>query len=262
MIRKFILNNKEIEFKIYNPGGNKTALVYDKNYEQYEISKINNYILSNYPQIEQVGFISKENNTLKMAGGEFCVNATRCTIYDFLEGKDGETSLSVSGAKNKLYGGITENTVFVKIDFKNVINSISIKLQNNILNGYMAKLDGIEHVVLDYSTSKNFINLNEVDLKKICKEIIINSNSTEKAVGVILLKKVNDMTKIYPIVWVRSIDTLYYETACGSGTIAAFTYLYNQSNVDNISILQPSGYTLKVEKKDSIVIISGPVIEE
>lgn len=262
MIRKFILNNKEIEFKIYNPGGNKTALVYNKNYEQSEISQINNYILTNYPQIEQVGFISKSNNTLAMAGGEFCINATRCTIYEFQEGKNGEMSLSVSGAKNKLYGGIKDNNIFVKMDFKNIIKPINIKLQNDILNGYIVNLDGIEHIVLDYCTSKYFIKLSEEDLKNICKEIITNSNSTEKAVGVILLEKINDITKIYPIVWVRSIDTLYYETACGSGTIAAFTYLYNENNINSISVLQPSGYSLKVEKNDNLVTISGSVIEE
>ena len=43
--RKFKLNNKEILFKIYNPGGNKTALVYKSDYTKSEISQINNYIL-------------------------------------------------------------------------------------------------------------------------------------------------------------------------------------------------------------------------
>lgn len=262
MIRKFILNNKEIKFKIYNPGGNKTALVYDEEYTQSEISTINDYILNNYPQIEQVGFISKENNYLKMAGGEFCVNATRCTICEFLNGKDGVLSLSVSGAKSKLNGGIKNDNVFVKMDFKNIINPINVQLQNNNLNGYIVNLEGIEHIVLDYSTSKDYINLSEEKLKAICKEIISKTDSKEKAVGVILLEKKDTITKIYPIVWVRDIDTLYFETACGSGTIAAFTYLYNTENIKNISILQPSEYNLDVEKVNNTITISGPVIEE
>ena len=79
---------------------------------------------------------------------------------------------------------------------------------------------------------------------------------------VIFLEKQKNVTKIYPIVWVREIETLYYETACGSGTIAAFTYLYNKENINQTSILQPSGYYLDVEKIDNSIIICGPVIEE
>ena len=262
MIRKFKLNNKEILFKIYNPGGNKTALVYKSDYTKSEISQINNYILNNYPQIEQVGFISKKDNNLMMAGGEFCVNATRCTIYEFLNGNNGKISISVSGANNIIEGGIKDNKVFVKMDFKNVIQPISIKLQNNILNGYIVKLEGIEHIVIDYSTSKSYIALEEDELKEVCKQIITNYNSNEKAIGVIFLEKQKNVTKIYPIVWVREIETLYYETACGSGTIAAFTYLYNKENINQTSILQPSGYYLDVEKIDNSIIICGPVIEE
>lgn len=262
MIRKFKLNNKQVYFKIYNPGGNKTALVYENNYTKQDISTINNYILESYPQIEQVGFISKKDKYLMMAGGEFCVNATRSTIYEFLDGNDGEISISVSGTNDKINGWIKNNNVFVKMDFKNVINPISINSPNKALNAYIVKLEGIEHIIIDYSTSKNYITLTENKLKDFCKEILSNFESNEKAIGVIFLEKVNNTTKIYPIVWVRSIDTLYCETACGSGTIAAFTYLYNNNKNNTASILQPSGYYLDVEKENNLITISGPVIEE
>lgn len=262
MLRKFKLNNKEISFKIYNPGGNKTGLVLDNNYSKSEYLEINNYILENYPDIEQVGFISKENNRLNMAGGEFCVNASRSAIYNFLDGKDGEIYISVSGNDELIYGGIFNGKVFVKMPFKNVFRKIQLTLQQNNLNAYMVILDGIEHIVIDYSSSEKYINYSADKLKKISKEIMQQADSNSQALGVIFLERINNSTKIYPVVWVKSIDTLYFETACGSGTITAFTYLYNLNNLENVSILQPSGFYLDVKKEENYIVLSGIVAEE
>ena len=54
-----------------------------------------------------------------------------------------------------------------------------------------------------------------------------------------------ELLKINPIVWVKAIDTLFYETACGSGTTAvcmveAFLKKQNQK----IDVLQPSGLVI------------------
>lgn len=43
------------------------------------------------------GFLSNKINRLEMAGGEFCINATRCAVYEYLGGKEGEIGLTVSG---------------------------------------------------------------------------------------------------------------------------------------------------------------------
>ena len=63
----------------------------------------------------------------------------------------------------------------------------------------------------------------------------------------------------------KSIDTLFYETACGSGSTAVCmlkAYLKNQSQ--KIDILQPSGLTItaKIDYKDNKyrkAIISGNI---
>lgn len=54
------------------------------------------------------------------------------------------------------------------------------------------------------------------------------------------------MIKIHPVVWVKSIDTLFYETSCGSGTIAYLIILDITENKDiEIDILQPSNKLIK-----------------
>ena len=92
-------------------------------------------------------------------------------------------------------------------------------------------------------------------------------DTNQKAVGIILLEKYKDIIKIYPIIWVKAIDTLYYETACGSGSLATLIYKNYIDSVEKLEVLQPSGDVIKVElnKIKNIIqnaTISGKVIEE
>ena len=97
------------------------------------------------------------------------------------------------------------------------------------------------------------------------ERIIVKTNSL--AIGVILLEKFNKKIKINPIVWVKKINTLYYETACGSGSIATAIYKNIFNNQKEFKIIQPSGYYINIEldfinnymKK---IIVSGKVIED
>jgi len=55
--------------------------------------------------------------------------------------------------------------------------------------------------------------------------------------------KIN-LLNFIPIVWVKEIDTFFYETACGSGTVAVCAYC----DENEITVLQPSGYEIKAKK--------------
>lgn len=89
----------------------------------------------------------------------------------------------------------------------------------------------------------------------------------QMAVGVMFCEKEaeNEKIKINPIVWVKDIDTLFYETACGSGSVAVClveSYLKKQGQ--KIDIIQPSGLTItaNVDYKENNferAIISGNI---
>lgn len=49
--------------------------------------------MEKYLEVEQVGFLSNETNRLEMAGGEFCMNATRCAVYEY--SKENEDSIEM-----------------------------------------------------------------------------------------------------------------------------------------------------------------------
>ena len=146
----------------------------------------------------------------------------------------------------------------IKGDYKK-----SIKVINN--ESSIIKMYGITFVVMKinrniekYSKSK----LKEYAYNILNKEKLLNST----AAGVIFSKIIDEKNiVIYPVVYVSKIKTLFYETACGSGTTALAIYesMKRNSNVD-INVLQPSGEIINVKtmasnNKINDVIISGKV---
>lgn len=258
---------KNVNYKILNPGGNITAIVLGNKYNNEQKRKINDEILKENLTIEQVGFISTKENKLEMAGGEFCVNATRCAIWEYLKGKSGEIELNVSGCKDKIIGGITnKKDVYVNMQIKKKISDI---IEKNAKFNFV-KLDGILLAIVNEENSKCYIEElknNEEKAKLKLKEIMKKFKTNEKAVGIILLEKEDKKIKINPIIWVKTIDTLYYETACGSGSLATAIYKNHMEGIEKLEIVQPSGYSINVNlniKQEYIenAIISGKVMEE
>jgi diaminopimelate epimerase len=79
-------------------------------------------------------------------------------------------------------------------------------------------------------------------------------------------KKQDLIISIDPVVWVRDIQTLFYETACASGTaaVAIAEALKQKRSLNRLSVLQPSGIplltTVRLSKgKVLFAEIGGPV---
>lgn len=256
-----------VDYKILNPGGNKTALVIEnKSYTKEEKKYTNDMILSKNKDVEQVGFLNKKNKTLNMAGGEFCANATRCAIWELLSGSEGEVRLDVSGYNTKISGGIRDDkNVYEKLVINKTLNEL-IEIKDKYI---IVKLDGIYHIIIDEELAKKYIlnlKIDEEKVKEDLKKIMKNLNMDIEAMGVMLLENLKDEIKINPIVWVKSIDTVYYETACGSGSLAAAIYLNYIKNISSVEIIQPSNYKIKIDlntdnKKINYSIIEG-IVEE
>ncbi len=262
-----LISIPKIEYKILNPGGNKTALVKSTKFNDKQKCLINRLIMEKYLEVEQVGFLSNETNRLEMAGGEFCMNATRCAIYEYSKENEDSIEISVSGTNNSLKGRVlNDNKVEIKIDISKNIDEL-IEVQNDFI---LVKIDGILIVIFDEEKSKEYIRKlkdNEELAKKELKEFMNkNIQTTEKAIGIMLLENVLDKIKINPVVWVKDIDTVFYETACGSGSLATAIYNYYNCKEEMLEVIQPSGYTVNIEldtKKQLIenAIITG-IVEE
>ncbi|MGM9970699.1 MAG: hypothetical protein ACI35S_09940 [Anaeroplasma sp.] len=229
----------KIEYKLYNPAGNVTALVIGDKYNLKQRKLINYIIMEKESNVEQVGFLSREKAKLTMAGGEFCGNAARCATLHYI-GKENNIELEINNIIVKT--GIDKNK---KIWCEIPIEEYKIiKLQNKI---YKIILKGITLLVIKE-------NIRYKNLKQKAINIIKNYNINDDAIGVIFAEKKEKYIKIYPVVLVQKIDTIFLENACGSGTIAVSmleSLLEGKSN--KYSIKQPSEEFLETE----IIIING-----
>ena len=242
-----------IDYEILNPSGNITALV-TKDYNIEEYKKIANFIMEKDSRIEQVGFLKKinvnKNKTeykLEMSGMEFCGNASRAFAYYLYKEKyvkENEFNILISGYNkpikskveiiNNEYYSIIELEFNCKFEDKIEINKLNEK------NIYIIKLSGITHILLNM----DIFTFNENNCLNEAKDIINKLNFLNKeAVGVIWYKN----NKINPIVWVKNINSLFYENACGSGSLAfgiLYSYL-NQSN-SNINVIQKNNQSIQI----------------
>jgi len=242
-----------IQYSVYYPGGNTTALV-KKKIQNTKLKKIiNDKIMYSNPSIEQVGFIwSKKNKYyLEMAGGEFCANATRSAMYEILRNETGTNiSIIIPTINGSLKGGLDNKDVWTEVP------SSPTKPLKEIRGDYfVVNFNGISQIVVP--TKKRITNVSI--LKNRAKRILSETNllSEKKASGVMFLTNTNQYI-LDPVVWVRDIQTFFYETSCGTGTAAVGLFL-NKPNV-KIEVLQPSGKKLIVKTDcDSKTIVSGEV---
>lgn len=228
---------KGFTYYLYSPGGNDTALVEGNNLDNQIKKIINDKIMCIHHNIEQVGFVNTDKYKLEMAGGEFCGNATRSAAYYYLNGKPGEINISVSNDMIIKAGINDDEKAWAQIpvyDSKNCIKAIDNGIYEVIMNG-------IKYVILDEDISKDYL-LDKKSIKENAMNILNKYKVKDsEALGVIFLESKSDKIKIHPVVWVKSINTLFYETACGSGTTAvAILQAVNTSKNQNIDIIQPS----------------------
>lgn len=174
-----------MEYKIYSPGGNDTALVLGDDCQDYKA--VADELMARHPNVEQVGFLSLSKHKLTMAGGEFCGNASRAACRYYLGGRPGSIELETAGQLIKC--GIDEDgSTWLELPAPS-----AKQIDDGI---YLVKLGGITHIVV--------------------------TEDGPPAVGMIVAEKLGKAGgRINPFVYVRGADTFVNETACLSGTVAA-----------------------------------------
>lgn len=200
-------------------GGNSTLLVWD-----CPPGNKNTIIQKYLSEVEQIGFVEKKNDLpyLNMMGGELCINGTIALAS--LCGKQGK--LFTSGLQSPIFYQNTKGktSIALTINYK--------KIDNTIL------LEGIGYIFL-----KNKVKNPKIFLRKLCSQYNL------LAFGIIYFQD----GKIIPNVYVKPTNSLFEETACGSGSIA-FSILTRK-----INITQPTGKTIVVNKKGNSFVITAQV---
>jgi diaminopimelate epimerase len=138
------------------------------------------------------------------------------------------------------------------------------KIEQESEKTFVVHLDGITHIVTFDETI--FAGQAPDALKDIAMRMIRErALDARPATGVMFVRQSEELLSLEPVVYVSAIDTLFYESACGSGTAAIGMALAMRSGTSEQNIvLQPSGMPIEVrtEVKDDAftsVRIQGPI---
>ncbi len=235
----------KVNFSRVNPGGNITAIV-EGNFDQPKRAKIVKEILCSDSLIEQVGFSvsTKQKNSdarLEMMGGEFCGNAMRSLGYALFRGSK-KTSFLVetSGFKDP-----------IKMNVSKKIASIKIPMSSFEAKNEVCSLPGISHIIENRKHTKE-------EVPSLIKKYGLTN---KKAAGAISYEKKGAILSMFPLVWVKSTNTLYEETACGSAAMAIAFMFYKNTKVQKLKIRQPSGSVFTTKINRGILTLEGPILE-
>ena len=239
-----------IEYVLMNPTENYTVLVLtDVPINEYE--SIAKNLLFNEILAEQVGFLSFKldgDAYLRMAGGEFCGNATMsAAVYYCMRNEISNGTVDV-----KVYG--LDHLINVQVEKKNadewegIVEMPKVKDIKEVTfpdgdTCPVVFMDGIAHIIMikDGDKSEMIFDKNEDEdiLRERCDYLNV------PALGV--MKYFPKNSKLFSFVYVRGIDTMYFENSCASGTAALGYYLDSKSDKPiNLSIEQTCGNYLEV----------------
>ena len=175
---------------------------------------------------EQIGFIEDSNgiSSLKMMGGELCINATIALASQL--GADGK--LKTSGLNQE-------------IEFKNKNKFTYLKFSLPFTReGNIVLFPGIGFIC-----SSRLIYGAKKELSSLAKKYSL------PAFGVVSYQD----NKITPYVYVRNTNSLVEETACGSGSIA-YSIVTGYSKV-----IHPTGQSILVRQRGDLFIVGAKVVK-
>lgn len=252
----------DVNYFLCNPTGNITALVESEVKVELH-SKIGEMILAKEPTCEQVGFILPPENgsdiTLRMAGGEFCGNATMsvaaffCKKNGLSDGEEKEVFVRVIGTKEnvRVFVKKEKGEYYGKVDMPKPRKIYDYKFTFESHNYIypVVEFESISHVIIEDDVP---VYMPEQCIKYWCDSL------KAKALGLMLLNK--DKTALRPLVYVKEPESLTWESSCGSGTTAVAAFLSKKSNNPvSLSLSEPGGI-LSVEcLEDGTIKLSGKV---
>ncbi|MBD5626163.1 MAG: hypothetical protein HDQ90_01450 [Desulfovibrio sp.] len=254
-----------LTFSKWSCGGNTTLFLHDAGASPREQAAWARAVLD--PEVlgaEQAGSVSLAGRSLRMAGGEFCVNASRafgallalCAAPKGGEwrgeirvsGWEGPVALSVSGAEPRW-------EVSARLELP------AATRPERHAGGIVVHLPGISHLLLPLDEATGAPDLPARARSTLSAAGLLG----EAAAGVIWWQPTPEGARMVPVVHVRDAGTLMAEQACGSGALALALALAESRGLAHCRLRQPSGSVLEVRLEaptpaGSITAeISGPV---
>ena len=242
-----------LRYSIFDPTGNITALV-ESPVPVSRQPEVAAGIMARHPEVEQVGFVSEPDApglslALRMAGGEFCGNASLCAAA-LLRLRKSDTAeqarvrLRVSGADEAVEVRLRrDGEVFTGC--LRMPRAEAIRVERLSCQGVTAELPlvcmkGIWHLVIEASSP--FFVLSEQPkaaesaVKRWCTQLGADG------LGLMFLQDTEGQWRLTPLVYVPGSDTIFWENSCASGSAATALLLARRcGNPTELSLHEPGG---------------------
>ena len=256
---------EDLKYYIFDPTGNITALV-ESGVAAADQPAVASRIMERHPDVEQVGFITYADDaaaadvpvSLRMAGGEFCGNATMCTaaLYMIRENMPGSAAIMVrvSGAAEPLEVQLRRKDAVsfdAAVTMPPAVGIDELRLADGMLPGSdslsltTVSMEGIAHVIIEPDSGffglKDDPALAETLLRGWCGVL------GAECLGMMFLGEGAALRRLTPLVYVPGADTMFWENSCASGSAAAGIYLAAQAGTPvDVTFDEPAG-RLRVE---------------
>lgn len=237
----------ELEYVLLDPTGNITALVQTPAPPERQ-PELALALMAAEPSAEQVGFLvpggAEAEIALRMAGGEFCGNATMCAAVlrcAAMAPDGGTVRVCASGMPEPvpvealpLADGAWRCRELLR--HRPSLETAALRLGSETLRAPLLRFDAIAHLILPWDTDRAAV---EHAVPDWCGGL------GAEALGCMLLDEAAG--RLTPLVWVPGAKTLFWERSCASGSAAVGAYLAEKAcgKVD-VTLAQPGG-NLRVE---------------
>ncbi len=246
---------KNIRILTANPAGNVTIFVLDK-FERSQYQGIATQLLAiEELHGEQVAFVTGEHS-MEMCGLEFCGNASRSFALMLAKDRgingDAYVEICVSGCDEPLSVFVNTERNYTRIKMPNPLSVKDLtftyqKEDADVVSPVkVVDFGGILHVIV---TNQNPTRENFEYIKGRVYEKL-----SPPAFGVMFFDAEKNF--LTPVVYVKDVDTTYFEGSCGSGaTAVAAAFTDDESDgTFSFKLPQPAGtITATIEKRDGAI---------
>ena len=246
---------RNVNITVADPAGNITIFVKDRFDRKHYASVANQLLDMEELRGEQVAYIidleGKEGlPKMEMCGLEFCGNASRS--FALLSAKaqglkgDNMITVDVSGSDEPLDVQVNTDTDYTKIKMPRALRVFDEEIFGK--PAQIADYGGIMHVVVR--------NIEATEETFNAYKDYINGKYDPAAMGVMFWDE--KKMALTPVVYVKDVDTTYFEGSCGSGSTATATCfgLLDGEGEHHYRLPQPAGTI------DTTCIVKNGVAEE
>lgn len=216
------------------------------------------------PLVEQCCYVTEADDAsavakVRMFGDEFCVNATRSVAWLLSDGINCQGLIESSGVDKTLKYRVQNSEVSLEMPLPaNKQELISV-----VREGSLVYLEGIAQLVITSPKLRR-----ELTPRERLTELLKSKSyglTDWPAIGVSYYDAGNDSAEF--CVWVKRVNTMFDETACGSGTAAIGAVIASERKAPmplELNVVQPSGEAIKVTAvygggKVEELWVSGPI---